>query len=693
VGQDTQNPSTAGRWRSLGGRTRLVATPASSAEAHLPGAPHATRVKDEAGTPENQDMTPEPGSSARTTAHVSELEARAVAEASRETSWTQPSFVRELFLGSLQLDLIHPHPEPDPEERKRAAEFEAKLDAFLDEVDAEQIEADAKIPAHVIDRLRAIGAFGIKIPREYGGLGLSQYTYGRAMAKIGTKCGALVALLSAHQSIGVPQPLKLFGTEEQKQRLLPRLAQGAISAFALTENDVGSDPARMTTTAIPTPDGAAYVLNGEKLWCTNGAIAELLVVMARTPGKEGKPGPISTFIVEAKSPGVELLHRCEFMGIRGIENALIRFTDVRVPRENLLWGEGKGLKLALITLNTGRLTLPATCSAAGKWCVQVARGFAAERVQWGKPVGQHEAVSQMLATMAAKTYAMEAVADLSALLGDAGKSDIRLEAAIAKMWNSDAAWEIADTALQVRGGRGYETARSLGARGEDPIPLEQALRDLRINRIFEGTNQVMRLFVAREALDVHLRVAGDVVMPGVPMGKRIAGLVRSALFYLRWYPTRWLGWSLWPKYSEFGALAGHLRWVERTSRRLARQQFHLMALHGPALEKRQALLFRCVDIGAELFAMAATCVRAHRDHRAGVATNAIELADLFCKLSRRVVEERFAAIASNDDAESRQVARGVLDGRYEWLEDGIVDAPTAAETPAAPAARSASGGR
>jgi alkylation response protein AidB-like acyl-CoA dehydrogenase len=620
---------------------------------------------------------------------VSEADARQVAEAARETEWSNPSFVKELFLGHLRLDLIDPPPTPDPEEQARAAVFLRDVEKFLDEeVDAEEIDEVGRLPDSVVDGLRRLGAFGIKIPREYGGLGLSQVSYNHAIALIGSKCSAMGVLLSAHQSIGVPQPLKMFGTPEQKKKYLPRLARGAISAFALTEPDVGSDPARMSATADPTEDGSAFILNGEKLWCTNGPIAELMVVMARTPAaKAGGRKGITAFIVEADSPGVEVAHRCEFMGLNGIENGVIRFTNVRVPRENILWGEGRGLKLALVTLNTGRLTIPATCSAASKWFVDICRHWAAEREQWGAPVGKHEAVAQMLAEMSGYAFATEAIAELSAGLADAGSSDIRLEAAIAKMFNSEAAWKVADQAMQIRGGRGYETARSLQARGEPAIPLERAMRDLRINLIFEGSSEIMRLFIAREAVDPHLSKAGAFIDLKAPAAQRAKGALKLGVHMAGWFPTLIVGWGRWPRFSSYGRNGRHMQFAERASRKLGRTLFYAMARFGPKLEKKQAVLFRLVDVGAELFAMSAVCVRAKLLVAQDPGNRGPEvLADIFCRGARRRIARLFRDVFHNNDTAMYRVAMEILAGKHAWLERGYPASMTSASLEAAAAA-------
>jgi alkylation response protein AidB-like acyl-CoA dehydrogenase len=599
---------------------------------------------------------------------TTEQEAREVAEAAREQEWQSRSFVRELFEGNFEVGLIHPFPEPDPADLARAKPFMEKLERFMrDKVDSDKIDREGKISPELVEELRQMGAFGIKIAEEYGGLGLSQYSYTKAIALVTSNDGSMTALLSAAQSIGVPVPLKLFGTEAQKKKYLPRLAKGTISAFALTERGVGSDPAGVATTAVLSADGTHYVLNGEKLWCTNGTIAELMVVMART-GKK-----ISAFIVEADWPGVEVVNRLHFMGLKAIENGVIRFTDVKVPVENIIWGEGKGLKLALVTLNTGRLTLPASCAAGAKRSLEIARIWAGERVQWGAPIGKHDAVAQKLGRMAADTFAMESVSDLASLMADRGTVDIRLEAAMAKMWNSEVGWRIVDDLLQIKGGRGYETADSLRSRGERPDPVERMMRDFRINMIFEGSSEIMRLFIAREAVDTHLKVAGALIDPKSSAGTKVKALFGAAAFYALWYPKLWMGLKGWFGFGDFGPLATHLRFVERRSRKLARSLFHAMIRFGPKLEKRQAVLGRLVEIGAELFAISATVSRAQAMARKNPADRSpIELADAFARNSRRRIEERFAALFDNEDVLNYKVAQQTMANRYAWVEDGMV---------------------
>jgi alkylation response protein AidB-like acyl-CoA dehydrogenase len=615
------------------------------------------------------DVLSPPGKTPPSPSLATEQEAREVAEAAREKDWQAPSFVRELFEGRLRLDLVHPYPQPDPADAEKARPFMERLERFLRErVDSDRIDREGKIPPEVVDGLREIGAFGIKIPEEYGGLGLSQLSYTHAIGLVTSHDGNLTALLSAAQSIGVPQPLKMFGTPEQKEKYLPRLAKGAISAFALTEANVGSDPAAMTTRAELSADGTHYVLNGEKLWCTNGTVAELMVVMASTGTKR-----ITAFIVEADWPGVEVVQRLHFMGLKALENGIIRFTDVKVPVENVLWGEGKGLKLALVTLNTGRLTLPASCAVIGKRCLEISRKWAAERVQWGQPIGKHDAIAQKLGRMAADTFAMEAVADLASLMADKGGFDIRLEAAMAKMWNTETAWRIVDDTLQIRGGRGYETADSLRSRGERPDPVERMMRDSRINLIFEGSSEIMRLFIAREAVDTHLKLAGDLIDPKAPMGRKINALVRSGAYYAYWYPKLWLGRGPIPAYSEFGPLATHMKFVGVSARRLARTLFHCMIRFGPKLEKRQTVLGRLVEIGAELLAITAACSRAQMMAKKDPANRGpIELADLFSRQARRRVDQKFDAVFSNEDIATYAAAQQVTKGRHEWLEAGLV---------------------
>jgi alkylation response protein AidB-like acyl-CoA dehydrogenase len=606
---------------------------------------------------------------------VSEREARQIAEAARETEWRKPSFAKELFLGRLRLDLIDPYPTPDPEQTARAEPFLAKLRDFAEsEVDGLAIERDARIPDEVLTGLARLGAFGMKIDQKYGGLGLSNLHYCKALTLIGSANPSIGALLSAHQSIGVPQPLKLFGTDEQKQRFLPRLAAGEVSSFLLTEPDVGSDPARLRTTATPTEDGKAYILDGVKLWATNGTLATLLVVMAKVPKAEGRRGGITAFVVEADSPGVTIERRNAFLGLRGLENSVTRFHNVRVPAENVIGKEGQGLKIALTTLNTGRLSLPAMCVGAGKFALTVAREWSAERVQWGLPVARHEAVAKKIAFIAATTYGMEAMLDLCCLLADDDRNDFRIEAALVKLFASEMAWQVADELIQIRGGRGYETAESLAARGERPIPAEQILRDLRINRIFEGSTEIMHLFIAREAVDAHLSVAGDIIDPDADFGRKAKATAKAGGFYARWLPTLTVGKGQLPGgYGRFGPLAPHLRYAERASRKLARETFYAMARWQGKLERKQGFLGRIVDIGAELFAIAAVCVKAHAERES--RPEGLELADLFCRQARVRAEGLFEALWTNTDAIDAKAARRVVEGRYAFVESGVVPVP------------------
>ncbi len=601
-----------------------------------------------------------------------------VAEEAREEVWKYPSFVAALFTGKISWDLVFPFPEQDAADKNIGDEFVKKVEAFLKrEVDADEIDRTGLISERIMKGLADMGLFGIKIPKEYGGLGLSQINYNRIIAMIASHCGSTAVLLSAHQSIGVPQPLKLFGTPEQKKKYLPRFAKGAISAFALTEPEVGSDPAKMSTTATPVDNGDSYLINGSKLWCTNGTIADVLIVMAKTPPKivNGKEKTqITALIVEKGMPGFEVVHRCMFMGLKGIQNGLLKFNNVKVPKENILWGLGQGLKLALITLNTGRLTVPAACTAMAKKSLFITREWSKKRVQWGAPIGQHEAVTSKISLMTATTFAMDSVTWFASALVDRGGTDVRLEAAMSKLFCTEAAWRIADDTVQIRGGRGYETADSLRGRGEEPIPVERFMRDARINLIIEGTSEIMHLFIAREAMDPHLRRILPLLDSHTPLGDKIKKAAEMFFHYAVWYPRQWVYLRRWKgKVKVSDALKSHIRFIEKTSHKLARELFQAMVRYQQGLEKRQQILFRFVNIGTDLFAMAAACSRAAYLSSINPSDrSAEELADLFCKEAELRIEREFHAQRHNDDKMIYKIGRNMLDGKYLWLETGIV---------------------
>ena len=597
---------------------------------------------------------------------VSEEESRRVAEESRETSWKNPSFMKELFLGNFRFDLIHPY----PERTEWRPEFEAffdKLSVFLrDTWDAVEVDHTGEYNPDHIAQLAEMGAFGMKIPTEYGGLGFDQLEYAQVMELLGCVDGNLTALLSAHQSIGVPQPLKLFGSEELKQKYLPRCAKGEISAFALTEPEVGSDPARLTTTVTLSEDGTEYIMNGTKLWCTNGTMAKMLVVMA----KHAESGKISAFVVETDTPGITIQHRCRFMGLKALANAVITFEDVRFPAGNIIGKEGRGLKIALTTLNDGRLSIPNTCVGTSKACLSTVRKWSKQRVQWGVPIGKHESLGHKIAFIASTTYAMESIVKLTSYLSNDKKLDLRLESAACKEWNTCRGWEIIDETMQIRGGRGYETERSLAERGEDPWPVERLMRDSRINKIFEGSSEIMHLLMAREAVDKHLQVAGAMVDPKSSIGDKITALPKIALFYSWWYPTRWIKGLFTPSYLSYGRWAKHLRFIHRSAAKLARESFHGMMVYREKMERKQVFLFRLVDVVNELFAMTASIARAIalEKRSAPGAAEAAELADMFCQNSRRVVEERFYSLWNNDDDQKVKVTKQVMADAYTWME-------------------------
>lgn len=533
-----------------------------------------------------------------------------------------------LFLGRFVADWVMPYPAMPAEQAAMLDGVLPELRRFLDEtLDAAAIDRNADIPREVIDGLGRLGVLGMTAPAEFGGRGFSQMAYGRVLREIGGRCASTSVFVNAHHSIGI-RGLLLFGTPEQKRRWLPRLTSGEhLAAFALTEPEAGSDAANVQTRAEPGADGTHYILNGEKRYITNAAIAQVLTVMARTP--EG----VTAFLVTPDMPGFEMIEpRMEKLGIRGTATARLSFHDMRVPRENILGLPGKGLKVALSVLDFGRTTFGACCTGAAQTCLRLATHHARTRRQFGHALADFELVRGKIARMAASAYAMEAMTTVTASLIDRGLEDYMLETAMLKVFTTEALWTIVNDAFQIHGGCAYFT----------DLPLERMLRDARINQIGEGANEVLTSFIALVGMrgpGMQLKEIWDAMHH--PMGHlRKAWLVgwdrAGAALHAPEVPVR--SEPLRPPAHGLGRLIWRFNLaVDRA-----------LIWHRDEILDRQYVQARIANAAMELFASACVLSRWDADLQAGVMHHD-RAAALFLRESSRRTRRWLAELRDNDD--------------------------------------------
>ncbi len=602
---------------------------------------------------------------------------------------TGKSFMAGIFMGNPNFDLLFPKDEL-PEDKEIGEAYCHTIETFLkSHVDPEEIERTGKIPEYVLKGLFNLGAFGMKIPKAYGGLGFSYTNYGRVLMLMASWSNILALTVAVPQSIGIAMPILLFGNDDQKKTFLPRVARDEISAFALTEPSTGSDAANIQTKAVLHSTGTHFLVNGEKLWCTNGSIASVVTLIARVPVKEvSQPGqqawmPVSdakeadrwahtAFILEMNSPGVKIQQRCQFAGCRGIENAHMTFTDVRIPVENVIGEIGKGLKYALTILNVGRaISIPAICLGMAKQAWQPTLDRANSRVTFQKPLSQRQ--TQMVRTghMAANLFAMEALSSLVWRMADHHAYDIRMEAAIAKISCSEKTIQFLKDAQTIFGGMGYETADSKRVRGEPAFAIEQLVRDVEMYRIGEGATDILRPFVAREALNFHLE-KGKKYLEETGNGlSRVWEGLKLASWYLPRYVDLWKRKPL-PSRIPHPKVHKHLRYVERASRQLARAILYVLALHREGLRDDQGRQNRIEGVGEDLLVIAATTLYAESLFRLEGEEKVWDLADEVFHMAKKRVDHMIPSIIRNDDHPTAMVGSRAFLGEYPFLNRGII---------------------
>jgi alkylation response protein AidB-like acyl-CoA dehydrogenase len=538
-----------------------------------------------------------------------------------------------LFEGQFVADWVFPYPQLPPDQQKDVDQAVKRLEQFCDEnLDPALIDRQADIPRTVIDGLGELGVLGMTAPTEFGGRGFSQMGYCRLLEVLGARCSSTSIFVNAHHSIGM-RALLLFGTEEQKRQWLPDLVSGRkLAAFALTEPEAGSDAANVQTTATPSPDGNEFIINGEKRYITNGSIAGMLTVMARTP-IEGGGTAITAFIVTPDMPGFQITEpRMEKLGVRGSATARMAFHNMKVPRENILGPPGKGLKVALTVLDFGRTTFGAVCTGAAKTCLQLATDYARNRRQFGRPLADFELVQKKLGLMAAWTYGMDAVTTVTAGLIDRGLEDYMLETAMLKVWSTERLWTIVNDAFQIHGGAAYFTDR----------PLERMLRDHRINQIGEGANEVLISFIALMGMrgpGLRLKGVADALKrPWSDLGS-------VGRFVSSWMRARFSTPSVPVRSSELQSTA---RRLGKLIRQLGTAVERTLVRHREEVVERQLVQERIAWLAMELFATACTLSRWDYELSRNDRTNDAA-ARLFIADSMRRADACLAAMRSNDD--------------------------------------------
>ncbi len=560
-------------------------------------------------------------------------------------------FAKGLFLGRFVSDWAMPYPRIPAAQQAELDKSLAEIRAFLDEhLDPVAIDRNADIPRHLIDGLAHTGVLGMTAPKEYGGRGFSQRAYCKILEEIGARCASTSVFTNAHHSIGI-RALLLFGTREQKQRWLPPLVTGEqLAAFALTEEQAGSDAANVQTTATPSPDGSHFILNGEKRYITNASIAHVLTVMARTPVPGSDKTSITAFLVTPDMPGFTMLEpRMEKLGIRGTATGRFAMRDMPVPKENILGPIGKGLKVALTVLDFGRTTFGACCTGAAKTCLQLAVSHANKRRQFKKTLGDFDLVKKKIGRMAADVYAMEAMTAVTASLIDRGLEDYMIETAMLKVFTTDRLWEAVNDAFQIHGGSAYFT----------DSPLERMLRDARINQIGEGSNEVLTSFIALVGMrgpGMEFKEIYDTMFnPSRGLGKAwTAGMNRlGAAVKIPSVPVK--SESL----SSYASQLGRLVWRFNLSVNKA-----LIKYREPVMDM-QLIQERIAGVAMEMFASA--CVISRLDSELqGVAQNGASApggrraAQLFLGQSFHRIRHFLAELSDNDDAALLATANSVL---------------------------------